>query len=175
MTASLRSLVPEESLWKDATKVDIRNLPLRRSVIPFDDLCNLHDFNVLANKFNRLLWSVRSFVEDSFGTVELYIRTSPWKTEYPEDFYAFVMTVAREDEQAGGWDKLLTNGKERTMLLTAVIMKILGLEVLDSLLFGASKAHLDDLHQLDKEDIATEGKAHYLIINRIMVLMGNRI
>ncbi|KEY68387.1 hypothetical protein S7711_01164 [Stachybotrys chartarum IBT 7711] len=157
MTASLRSLVPEESLWKDVTKVDIRNLPLRRSVIPFDELRNLHDFNVLANKFNRLLWSVRTFVEDSFGTVELHARTSPWKTKYPEDFYAFIMTVAREDEQAGGWDKLLTNGKERNMLLTAVVMKILGLEVLDSLLFGASKAHLEDLHQLDKKDIATEG------------------
>ncbi|KAL2165341.1 hypothetical protein VTH06DRAFT_638 [Thermothelomyces fergusii] len=74
-----------------------------------------------------------------------------------EQFCWFVAQVAVQDNNAGGWDVLLTRRRQREHLVAGVIGKILEMEVFDDLLFGADRVQKRMLEAQDECTLDYEG------------------
>ncbi|EAQ93472.1 hypothetical protein CHGG_01707 [Chaetomium globosum CBS 148.51] len=76
---------------------------------------------------------------------------------FSEQFLWFVGQVAMQDNNAGGWDALLTKRAHRECLVTGVIGKVLEMAVFDDLLFGADKTQKSMLEAQDECTLEFEG------------------
>jgi hypothetical protein len=96
-------------------------------------------------------------MEEVFGDVDFYRGSSPWVTEFSDEFYRYVEAVAQQDPRAGHWDRLLRFANERVFLLSAIFIKILDEEVFSSLLFGSRADHQKSLDAADISLIDLDG------------------
>ncbi|KAK4032630.1 hypothetical protein C8A01DRAFT_50618 [Parachaetomium inaequale] len=76
---------------------------------------------------------------------------------FSEQFMWFVEKVAMQDNNAGGWDALLTKKVLRECLVTGVIGKVLETAVFDELLFGADEVQKRMLEAQDECTLQFEG------------------
>jgi hypothetical protein len=72
----------------------------------------------------------------------------------------FVEKVAMQDNNAGGWDALLTKKVMRECLVTGVIGKVLETAVFDELLFGADAVQKRMLEAQDECTLQFEGECY---------------
>ncbi len=78
-------------------------------------------------------------------------------------FRCFVKKVAKQDNNAGGWDALLVNRRKREWLLTGVIGKALETCVFEDLLFGADEGQKKMLEAQDECTLEFEGEKTYSV------------
>jgi hypothetical protein len=126
---------------------------------------------VYAHLFER----TREFAEGYFGLGNMPAAggaapgSEPWggwegkgvvwlEAGFSEQFLWFVEQVAMQDNNAGGWDVLLTKKTHRECLVTGVIGKVLQMAVFDDLLFGADKTQKTMLEAQDECTLQFEGE-----------------
>ncbi len=73
-------------------------------------------------------------------------------------FRCFVKKVAKQDNNAGGWDALLVDRRKREWLLTGVVGKALETCVFEDLLFGADEGQKKMLEAQDECTLDLEGE-----------------
>lgn len=129
---------------------------------------------VYAHLFRR----VREFAEGYFGLGDMPAARGAapgsglwgdWEEQglvwleggFSEQFLWFVGQVAMQDNNAGGWDALLTKRAHRECLVTGVIGKVLEMAVFDDLLFGADKTQKSMLEAQDECTLEFEGQYSY--------------
>ncbi|KAK4458802.1 hypothetical protein QBC42DRAFT_313410, partial [Cladorrhinum samala] len=80
-----------------------------------------------------------------------------WLEDFPKEFLWYVKKVARQDNNFGGWDALLTINSLRRSLVVAVIAKVLETWIFDDLFFGAEDDQILMLETQDRGLLASEG------------------
>lgn len=111
--------------------------------------------------YMHLFVRIISFVEKYFDHGDIdsstYGGNFIWLEDFPKEFLWYVKKVARQDNNFGGWDVLLTINSLRRCLVIAVISKVLETWIFDDLFFGAEDNQILMLETQDRGLIASEG------------------
>ena len=84
---------------------------------------------------------------------------SVWAEEvFSSQFLYCVSRIARQDNNAGGWDVLLTSSRHRKWLVTGIIGMVLQIGVFDELLFGAEETQQTMFDAQDECTIQLDGR-----------------
>lgn len=78
-------------------------------------------------------------------------------------FLNFANQIAHPDADDGGWDNMLSDGDERSFLLTGIVLKILDAHVFQHMCFGATQDYVDMLHKQDSSYANVEGKCEIVL------------
>lgn len=129
-------------------------LPLEFRTLPEEQGDEFYELN-----FGRLFVAVYTLAERTFSATKRPgpVKRAAWLMEYSESFYKYAEALANPDPNAGNWGRLLRDEKERSFLLSAMIMKVLDTQVLSSLLFGADPKQLEILQSTDVSYASAEG------------------
>lgn len=141
--------------WVLETAEDL-NYPERRELTWKLPTEALHD-RFFAWNFGQLYIDTFNFCRKFFGQVDINSPYSPWLTDFSDEFYSHVKSVACPDTFLQGWDGLLRNGLEREQLAIGIIYRVLDDQTFSRLLFGCSKSHEKILESMDSEYVDCEG------------------
>jgi hypothetical protein len=110
-------------------------------------------------QFRHLSLRINKFSRDYFGLHDLDEGEfhQPWAAGMTPEFIRHVEEVAEADPADGGWDKLLRNTVQREWLISAIIMRILEIQVFSADLWGADAEEKELLLSLERAFITSEG------------------
>ncbi|KAK0731391.1 hypothetical protein B0H67DRAFT_549168 [Lasiosphaeris hirsuta] len=176
LAIGLEESVVRPASWPDHGQRDLRDLtsgswrPTRLGFHiewPADELGTLWYEMVIVHLFLR----VSVFANTYFGFSDITEPVSgfaenPTKDGIPrlwnegrfsKEFRHYASLVARQDNNSGGWDVLLSQAVHRKYLVTGIIARVLQAMVFDELLFGADSMQLTMFDAQDKALLEVEG------------------
>jgi hypothetical protein len=94
-----------------------------------------------------------------YGNLEVPGGRKAWKMAgMGEAFLHYAQLVARQDNNAGGWEVVMREKARRVYLVMGVLTRVLQTEVFDEYLFGVDKKTREMLKAQDKLTVASEGE-----------------
>lgn len=145
--------------WKPKTARDLETITIRARSFDFHERFDGSAEESLQYYHSKLFLRTETLIGEVLGgDGKLTGKQSPWVHQYPDEFYEHVKAIARPDPKAKHWEGLLRNEDERTLLITAIIIRVLDAEIFSSLMFGASDKHEKALHAHDIDLLKCDGK-----------------
>lgn len=129
-----------------------------QSVFPQHPLGDRSD-EWFVNEFRKLFRRIEKFLDEYFCIQNLDEGEfhQPWAINHTPEFLNYVLQVAEQDPEQGGWDKMLRDTNQRKWLLMGMLMRILEVKVFGGDLWGATKEEKELMFGLEKALIAQEG------------------
>jgi hypothetical protein len=116
-----------------------------------------------VHEFRKLFRQIETFFDEYFCLQNLDDGETyePWAVNHTPEFLNYVLLVAEQDPEQGGWDKVLRDTAQRKWLLMGVLTRILEVKVFDEDLWGATKEEKDLLFAIEKALFTQEGTSSF--------------